>query len=80
MKFIIPERRRNNRVLLAALFAAAIGQAADLRGIWMAENKAHASLEQAHVIVDPPDGRIPYRPEAIAKRKQNFENRATAYP
>jgi hypothetical protein len=46
----------------------------------MAENKADASLEHAHVIIDPPDGKIPYLPGAIAKQKQNFENRATADP
>jgi len=46
----------------------------------MAENHADASLERAHVIVDPPDGKIPYRPEARAIQKQNFANRATADP
>ena len=80
MRLIIPARRRNNRVLLAFFFAAGIGHAADLRGIWMAENNADASLEHARVIVDPPDGKIPYRPEAIARQKQNSENRATADP
>jgi hypothetical protein len=39
-----------------------------------------ANFERAHVIVDPPDGKIPYRPEAIVRQKQNFENRATADP
>jgi hypothetical protein len=53
---------------------------ADLRGIWMAETNADASLERAHVIVDPPDGKIPYRPEAAAQLKHNFANRATADP
>ena len=53
---------------------------ADLRGIWMAENDANANLERAHVIVDPPDGKIPYRTEAAAQQKQNFANRATADP
>jgi hypothetical protein len=80
VRFIIRARRRNNRVLVAVLFAAVIGHGADLRGIWMAENNADASLERAHVVVDPPDGKIPYRPEAITKQKQNFENRATADP
>jgi hypothetical protein len=46
----------------------------------MAENNADASLELSHVIVDPPDGKIPYRPEAAAQQKQNFANRATADP
>ena len=32
------------------------------------------------MIVDPPDGKIPYRPEATAQQKQNFANRETADP
>jgi hypothetical protein len=80
VKFIIRARRRNNGVLLAVFFAAPFAHAADLRGIWMAENNAEARLERAHVIVDPPDGKIPYRPEAIAKQKENLEHRATADP
>jgi hypothetical protein len=80
VRFIIRALRRSNRVLLAVFFAGAMAQAADLRGIWMAENNADVSLERARVIVDPPDGRIPYRPEAIAKLKQNLENRASADP
>jgi hypothetical protein len=80
VSFIIPARRRNNRLVVAVFLAAAVAQAADLRGVWMAENNADASLERAHVIVDPSNGKIPYRPEALAKQKQNFENRATADP
>jgi hypothetical protein len=80
VRFIIRARRRSNRILFAVLFAAGIARAADLRGVWMAENHADASLERAHVIVDPPDGKIPYRPEALATQKQNFANRATADP
>jgi hypothetical protein len=57
-----------------------MAHAADLRGVWMAENNADANLERAHVIVDPPDGKIPYRPGAIAKQKQNYQNRAVADP
>jgi hypothetical protein len=71
---------------MAIVFAAASGRALsqsaapDLRGVWMAENNADASLERAHVIVDPPDGEIPYRPEAAAQQKQNFANREKADP
>ena len=32
------------------------------------------------VIVDPPDGKIPYQPWAAEKRKENYANRATADP
>jgi hypothetical protein len=46
----------------------------------MAENNANAGLERAGVIIDPSDGRIPYRPEAVARQRQNFANRATADP
>jgi len=71
---------------LAFLFTAASvrgwrqNAGADLRGIWMAETKADASLERAHVIVDPSDGKIPHRLEAAAQQKHNFANRATADP
>jgi hypothetical protein len=80
VRFIIRARRRSDRVLAAVLFASATAYAADLRGVWMAENNADASLERAHVIVDPPNGKIPYRPEALATQKQNFASRASADP
>jgi hypothetical protein len=62
----------------------------DLQGIWEVHNTANGSLE-AHsaslgtragetVIVDPADGKIPYRPEARAKQTENFANRAAADP
>ena len=62
----------------------------DLQGIWEAHTTANGSLE-AHgaslriragesVIVDPPDGRIPYQPAARAKQQENFTKRATADP
>src|SRR5580658_4589017 len=62
----------------------------DLQGIWEARNTAAAALEThgasggiaagEGVVIDPPDGRIPYLPAAAEKRKQNFENRAAADP
>jgi hypothetical protein len=62
----------------------------DLQGIWQVRNSANASLEHysgslglpagSSVIVDPPDGRIPYQPGALATRQQNFANRETADP
>ena len=62
----------------------------DLQGIWQARNVAYASLEDhgaslgipagRGVIVDPPDGKIPYQPWAAQKRQENYRNRASADP
>lgn len=62
----------------SAIWAQAAGR--DLRGIWQVQNSANANLESANVIVDPLGGRIPYQASALATRKRNFENRATADP
>jgi len=62
----------------------------DLQGIWEARTTANGNLE-AHsaalgiragesVIVDPPDGKIPYRPEGREKQEANFAKRASADP
>lgn len=63
---------------------------ADLQGIWQARNTAYGSLEAhgaswgiragASVIVDPADGKIPYKPEMLAQRDENFKNREKADP
>ena len=34
----------------------------------------------ASIVVDPPDGKIPYKPEALARRDENYRTRATADP
>lgn len=62
----------------------------DLQGIWQARNTAAGSVEDhgaslgiaagRAVIVDPPDGKIPYQPWALKKRDENYNNRATADP
>lgn len=62
----------------------------DLQGIWQAMNTAAVNLEDhiavldmpagRSVIVDPPDGKIPYQPAAAQKQKENFKNRAKADP
>jgi len=56
----------------------------DLNGIWEAHVKAGENLETKMngkgPIVDPADGRIPYRPEALALKKENYSKRATADP
>jgi hypothetical protein len=63
----------------------------DLQGIWEVRNAAASGNLEAHsasagiragesVVVDPPDGKIPYLPAADGQRKKNFEKRASADP
>jgi len=62
----------------------------DIQGIWQVRNTAAGSLEDhgaslgiaagRGVIVDPPDGKIPYQPWALKKRDENYNNRAKADP
>ena len=66
------------------------GKTPDFRGIWQARGTAHVNIEghrgekdvapSPSIVVDPPDGRIPYKPEALAQRQKNYEARATADP
>ena len=56
----------------------------DFNGIWEVRAKVDANLEARvdgkSIIVDPPDGRIPYKPEALARKKDNALRRAAADP
>lgn len=54
------------------------GKTPDFRGIWQARGSGHENVER--LVVDPPDGKIPYKPDALARRQQNYRNRATADP
>ena len=66
------------------------GKTPDFRGIWQARGTAYVNVEghsggkglaaSPSIVIDPPGGRIPYRPEALARRQENFANRATADP
>lgn len=66
------------------------GRTPDLRGIWETRSTAYVNIEghpalkgipaSKSIIVDPPDGKIPYQPWALAKRDENFKNRVTADP
>lgn len=66
------------------------GKTPDFRGIWQARGTAYVNIEghpgeqgaaaSASIVVDPPDGKIPYRPDALAKRDENYRARATADP
>jgi len=58
----------------------------DLQGIWQVMNTAAVNLEDhiaildmpagRSVIVDPPDGKIPYLPAAAQQQKENVKDRA----
>src|SRR5262245_1289892 len=62
----------------------------DLQGIWQARNNGNDNVEPhtavlgipagTGIVVDPASGKIPYKPEAVAKRDANFKARATADP
>jgi hypothetical protein len=66
------------------------GKTPDFRGIWQVRDTAYVNLEghsggrgvaaARSIIVDPVDGKIPYKPEALAQRQENYKNRATADP
>ena len=59
----------------------------NLQGIWRAWNLAQYDLEDHGAkpgvpagrgfVVDPPDGKIPYRPEMLEKRRKNYEGTKT---
>lgn len=62
----------------------------DFRGIWQVRTTADWGIEghpaekgiaaSRSLIVDPPNGRIPYQPWALAKSRENFKNRRTEDP
>jgi hypothetical protein len=62
----------------------------NMMGIWQAMSSAHFDLEPhgasfgvpagVGVVVDPPDGKIPYNAAGLAKRAANLRNRATEDP
>ena len=62
----------------------------DLQGVWQARNTANWDLQDHAgalglpagfgVVVDPPDGVIPYLPDARAKKAANFASREQADP
>jgi len=66
------------------------GKTPDFRGIWQARDTAYVNIEghpaergiaaSRSIIIDPPDGKIPYKPEALAQRQANYKTRATDDP
>ena len=81
-------------VLVAAPVAAAaqaLPRTSDgrpnLQGIWQVLNTAAWDIQDHQARLGEPAGQgvvegneLPYRPEALAKKRQNFENRSTADP
>ena len=66
------------------------GKTPDLRGIWQVRDTAYVNIEghpaekgiaaSKSIIIDPPDGKIPYKPEALAQRQENYRTRSTSDP
>jgi len=66
------------------------GQTPDFRGIWQVHDTAYVNIEghpagkgiaaSKSIIVQPPDGKIPYKPEALRQRQENYRTQATADP
>ena len=66
------------------------GKTPDFRGIWQDRGTAYVNVEgirarrgwrrPQHRHVDPPDGKIPYRRDALTRRQTNYRNRSTADP
>ena len=64
------------------------GKTPDFRGIWQVRDTAYANIEghpaekgiaaAMSIVADPPDGKIPYKPDALAQRQVNYRIRATA--
>jgi hypothetical protein len=66
------------------------GKTPDFRGIWQVRDTAYLNIEghatekgiaaSKSIVVDPADGKIPYKADALAERQKNYRNRATADP
>jgi hypothetical protein len=66
------------------------GKTPDFRGIWQVRDTAYVNIEghpaekgiaaSRSIIVDPANGKIPYKPDALAKRQENYRTRATSDP
>ena len=77
--------------IAAAAQVSALSPTADgrpnLQGIWQVLNTAAWDIQDHQARLGEPAGQgvvegneLPYRPEALVKRRQNFDNRATADP
>ncbi len=66
------------------------GKTPDFRGIWQVRDTAYVNIEGhpagngipagKSIIVEPSGGKIPYKPEALRQRQENFRTQATTDP
>jgi hypothetical protein len=66
------------------------GKTPDFRGMWQVRDTAYLNIEghaaekgipaSRSIIVDPLDGKIPYKPALLKQRQENYRNRATDDP
>jgi hypothetical protein len=86
LALLVPHLARAQASLALPPLARGADGAPDLSGIWQVLNAAAWDLEDHHAQKDAPagrgvvDGAIPYQSWAAAKKKENFETRATADP
>jgi hypothetical protein len=76
-----------SKVLLAAAFTLPLFAQPDLSGVWQVLTPANFDIQDHSAQPGVPAGQgivegntIPYKPEALAKKKENYRNRATADP
>jgi hypothetical protein len=66
------------------------GRTPDFRGIWQVRDTPYVNIEghpaekgiaaARSIVIDPADGKIPYKPEALARKQENYRARATSDP
>ena len=67
-------------VIGLALVGVSYAQQPQLSGVWKAEGTAYRNLNGSGAVVEPADGKLPYKAEALAQVRKNFAARATADP
>jgi len=69
------EQSRKNRVD----HPAREGEVGDYNALWLDSGTKVVKTRQTSLVVDPPDGRVPIKPEAAAKRAYNLEHESDSY-
>src|SRR5665213_4530663 len=84
-----PARAQNSTARAAYKIPRTPDGLPDLHGIWQVGDTTAAFDVQDHagalgippgrsIVVQPTDGKIPYKPEPLSKRRENFKNRDAA--